>query len=132
MIQADVDRRMGPFTLRAGDCVNPMLRPTGILMPNRTRALTFKTGFGQIAAPLRKAGRTAEMAGSPCPFKVIPLVVTQMRGVISFGQPRQTDNLVDPNRTGQPGSVAVYPEPIFDGGTDSILPVRTAVFSGGP
>jgi hypothetical protein len=34
MIQAGVDRRMGPFTLRVGDCVNPMLRPAGMLMPN--------------------------------------------------------------------------------------------------
>jgi hypothetical protein len=132
MIQADVDGRMGPFTLRLGGCVNPMLRPAGILIPNRTGALTFKAGIGQIAAPVPKAGMTAEMAGSPRPFGVIPLVVTQMQGAISFGQPRQTDVLADPNRIGRPGSVAVYPEPRFEGGPDTIPPVRTVVVSGGP
>ena len=132
MIQAVVDGHMGPFTLRLGDCVNPILRPAGMLIPTRTGALTFKAGFGQIAAPVPKAGMTADMAGSPRPFEVIPLIVTQMQGAISFGPPRQTDNLVDPNRIGQPGFVAVHPEPRFEGGTDSILPVRTVMVSGGP
>lgn len=102
MIQAGVDGRMGPFTLRAGDCVNPMLRPAGMLMPNRTRALTFKAGFGQIAAPVRKAGRTAEMAGAPRPFKVIPLVVIQRQGVFPLGSPARPITSLTPTGSGRP------------------------------
>ena len=61
MIQADVDGRMGPFTLRLGDCVNPILRPAGMLIPTRTGALIFKEG---LQHGLQRAGERPTLAAS--------------------------------------------------------------------
>lgn len=126
-IYAGVDGRMEQFTLRVGDYVNPMLRPTGILIPARAGAHTFQARFGQISAPVLKTGMTAEMACASRPFEVIPIVVTQVQSAISSGQLRQTDILVDPNQIVVRGSVTVYLEPLFEGGTDNIPPGSTCM-----
>lgn len=70
---------------------------------------------------------TAEMACSSRPFEVIPMVVTQVQSAISSGQLRQTDILVDPTQVVQPGSVLVYLEPMFAGGTANIPPGSTCM-----
>jgi len=127
VIYAGVDGRMEQFTLRVGDYVNPMLRPAGILIPGQKGDLTFQAGFGQIASPVLEVGMTAEMACSSRPFEVIPMVVTQVQSAISSGQLRQTDILVDPTQVVQPGSVLVYLEPMFAGGTANIPPGSTCM-----
>lgn len=43
------------FALRPGDIVNPMLRPAGILVPDRTLTGLF-AGFGQIESQVLKVG----------------------------------------------------------------------------
>jgi multidrug resistance efflux pump len=127
VIYAGVDGRMEQFTLRVGDYVNPMLRPAGILIPTRSGELTFEAGFGQIAAPVLKVGMAAELACASRPFEVIPMVVSQIQTAISSGQLRQTDILVDPNQIVEPGSVTVYLEPMFAGGTEGIPPGSTCM-----
>ena len=49
------------FALRAGDVVNPMLRPAGILVPDR-HATGLVAGFGQIEAQVIKVGMVGEVA----------------------------------------------------------------------
>lgn len=127
IIYAGIDGTMQQFTLRVGDYVNPMLRPAGILIPRGAGKIGFQAGFGQISAQVLKVGMVAEMACASKPFTVIPMVVSEFQDVISSGQLRQTDLLIDPNQVNQPGSVLVYMEPLFPGGTDGIPPGSTCV-----
>jgi multidrug resistance efflux pump len=125
VIYAGVDGTMQQFTLRVGDYVNPMIRPAGILVPTGAGRLAFVAGFGQISAQVLKAGMTAEMSCASKPFVVIPMVITEFQDVISSGQLRQSDLLVDASQVVTPGSVLVYMEPMFEGGVDGIPPGST-------
>jgi multidrug resistance efflux pump len=125
VIYAGVDGTMQQFTLRVGDYVNPMIRPAGILVPTGAGRLAFVAGFGQISAQVLKAGMTAEMSCASKPFVVIPMVITEFQDVISSGQLRQTDLLIDASQVVSPGSVLVYMEPMFEGGVDGIPPGST-------
>lgn len=100
-IYAGIDGVLEQFTLKNGDYVNPMLRPAGLIVPRIENVKTFEAGFGQIAAPVVKIGMTAELMCASRPFEVIPMVVTDIQSVISSGQLRQTDLLVDPNQVQQ-------------------------------
>src|SRR6185503_4012106 len=53
VIRAGVDGRVEQFLLRVGDLVNPMMRPAGILIPDRDRQV-LSAGFGQIEAQIMK------------------------------------------------------------------------------
>jgi multidrug resistance efflux pump len=125
VVFAGVDGRMQQFSLRVGDYVNPMLRPAGILVPKGAGTVAFQAGFGQISAQVLKVGMTAEMSCASDPFKVNPMVVTEFQDVISSGQLRQSDLLVEAAQVTQPGTVLVYMEPMFPGGTDGIPPGST-------
>ncbi len=125
VVYAGVDGRMQQFSLRVGDYVNPMLRPAGILVPKGAGRMAFQAGFGQISAQVLKVGMTAEMSCASEPFKVIPMVVTEFQDVISSGQLRQSDLLVEAAQVTQPGTVLVYMEPMFEGGIDRIPPGST-------
>jgi multidrug resistance efflux pump len=125
VIYAGVDGTMQQFTLRVGDYVNPMIRPAGILVPTGAGRLAFVAGFGQISAQVLKAGMTAEMSCASKPFVVIPMVITEFQDVISSGQLRQSDLLIDASQVVTPGSVLVYMEPMFEGGIDGIPPGST-------
>jgi multidrug resistance efflux pump len=125
VIYAGVDGRMQQFSLRIGDYVNPMLRPAGILVPKGSGRIAFEAGFGQISAAVLKVGMTAEMSCASRPFVVIPMVITEFQDVIAAGQLRQSDLLVDASQVIAPGSVMVYLEPMFEGGTDNIPPGST-------
>lgn len=125
VVYAGVDGRMQQFSLRVGDYVNPMLRPAGILVPKGAGRVAFQAGFGQISAQVLKVGMTAEMSCASEPFKVIPMVVTEFQDVISSGQLRQSDLLVEAAQVTQPGTVLVYMEPMFEGGIDRIPPGST-------
>lgn len=125
VIYAGVDGTMQQFSLRVGDYVNPMLRPAGILVPKGAGRVAFQAGFGQISAQVLKVGMSAEMACASEPFKVIPMVVTEFQDVISSGQLRQSDLLVEAAQVTQPGTVLVYMEPMFEGGIARIPPGST-------
>lgn len=125
IVYAGTDGRMQQFTLRVGDYVNPMIRPAGILVPSGAGRIAFVAGFGQISSQVLKVGMTAEMSCASKPFVVIPMVITELQEVISSGQLRQSDVLVDAGNVTKPGTVLVYMEPMFKGGTDGILPGST-------
>jgi multidrug resistance efflux pump len=124
-IYAGIDGVVEQFTLRPGDYINPMLRPAGLIVPRIEAVKTFEAGFGQISAQVIHVGMTAEMTCASKPFTVIPMVVVDIQGVISSGQLRQTDVLVDPAQVQQPGSITVYLQPMFEGGVDGIPPGST-------
>ena len=125
VVYAGVDGTMQQFSLRVGDYVNPMIRPAGILVPKGAGRVAFQAGFGQISAQVLKVGMTAEMSCASEPFIVIPMVVTEFQDVISSGQLRQSDLLVEAANITQPGTVLVYMEPMFEGGIDRIPPGST-------
>lgn len=125
IVYSGTDGQMQQFTLRVGDYVNPMIRPAGILVPTGSGRLAFVAGFGQISSQVLKVGMSAEMSCASRPFVVIPMVITEFQEVISSGQLRQSDILVDAGNVTQPGTVLVYMEPMFKGGTDGILPGST-------
>src|SRR5205085_4045495 len=50
VIRAGVSGRVEQFTLRVGDVVNPLMRPAGVLIPERTGQTVLQAGFDQIEA----------------------------------------------------------------------------------
>jgi hypothetical protein len=98
------------------------MRPAGILVPTEAGRQGLWAGFGQIEAQVMKVGMVAEIACSAKPFTIIPMVVTEVQAVIASGQVRPTDLLVDPSTVGPPGTIAVFLEPLFEGGFDNIPP----------
>jgi multidrug resistance efflux pump len=112
LVVAGTDGIVQQFALRPGDVVNPMLRPAGILVPDR-RAVALLAGFGQI-------DMVGEVACRAVPFTVIPVVVTAVQDVIATGQVRATDQLVDLGDLARPGTITVELEPLFEGGFDRL------------
>ena len=60
VVRAGVAGSVQQFTLRAGDVVNPMLRPAGILVPAEAGRVALIAGFGQIEADVLKVGMIGE------------------------------------------------------------------------
>jgi multidrug resistance efflux pump len=119
VVRAEVSGTVQQFALRLGDIVNPMLRPAGILVPNiERRALV--AGFGQIEAQVMKKGMIAEVTCIGRPFEVIPMVVTEVQDVISTGQIRGTDQVIDVSNFAKPGTITVFLEPLYKGGLDGL------------
>jgi multidrug resistance efflux pump len=107
------------FALRAGDVVNPMLRPAGILVPDR-RVTGLAAGFGQIEAQVIKVGMVGEVACSAIPFTVIPVVITDVQEVIAAGQIRPTDQLQELAAIPGAGTITAIMEPLVEGGLDRL------------
>ena len=107
------------FALRAGDVVNPMLRPAGILIPER-HATGLAAGFGQIESQIIKVGMVGEVTCPAIPFTVIPVVVTDVQDVIASGQIRPTDQLQDISVFARPGTITAIMEPLFEGALDRL------------
>ena len=93
LVVAGTDGMVQQFALRPGDVVNPMLRPAGILVPER-HVTGLIAGFGQIESQVMKVGMVGEVTCVAIPFTIIPVVVTQVQDVIASGQVRPTDQLV--------------------------------------
>ena len=121
-VYAGVDGTVEQFALRKGDIVNPLMRPAGILVPADAGRRGLWAGFGQIEAQVMKAGMAAEVACIAQPLKIIPMVVTEVQDLIAAGQVRPTDQLIDPVQATQPGTIAVFLEPLYEGGFDAIPP----------
>jgi multidrug resistance efflux pump len=122
VVYAGVDGRVEQFTLRKGDIVNPLMRPAGILVPSNAGRRGLWAGFGQIEAQVMKVGMVAEVACISKPLTIIPMVVTEVQDLIAAGQVRPTDQLIDPIQARQPGTIAVFLEPLYEGGFDGIPP----------
>jgi multidrug resistance efflux pump len=127
VVRAGVDGRVEQFTLRAGDIVNPFLRPAGILVPSEAGRLAILAGFGQIEAQVMRVGMAGEAACVSKPFEVIPLVVTEVQDVIAAGQLRPTDQLMDVLQVTQPGSLTVFLEPLYEGVLDGLPPGSSCI-----
>jgi multidrug resistance efflux pump len=122
VVYAGVDGTVEQFALRVGDIVNPLMRPAGILVPADAGRRGLWAGFGQIEAQVMKVGMVAEVTCVAKPLAIIPMVVTEVQEMIAAGQIRPTDQLVDPLQATQPGTIAVFLEPLFQGGFDDIPP----------
>jgi len=119
LVVAGTDGVVQQFSLRPGDIVNPMVRVAGILVPER-KVTGLAAGFGQIEAQVIRRGMVGEVACIAKPWSIIPMVVTDVQNVIAAGQIRPTDQLVDLQRIGGPGSITVIMEPLFPGGLDQL------------
>lgn len=119
LVIAGTDGIVQQFALRVGDVVNPMLRPAGILVPDR-HVTGLLAGFGQIEAQVIRIGMVGEVACSAVPFTVIPVVITDVQDVIASGQIRPTDQLQDVANFAHPGTLPAIMEPLHDGGLDRL------------
>jgi multidrug resistance efflux pump len=126
-VYADVTGRLEQFTLRPGDVVTPIMRPAGILIPSEAGRIGLQAGFNQIEAQVIRRGMIAEAACTSVPFRIIPLVVTEVQSVIAAGQLRPTDQLVDPMQVPRPGAITAYLEPLFQGSLDALPPGSSCI-----
>jgi multidrug resistance efflux pump len=127
VIRAGVDGRVEQFLLRAGDLVNPMMRPAGILIPEGAGRRTLTAGFGQIEAQVMKPGMIAEVTCVTKPFAVIPMVVTEVQDYIAAGQFRGGEQLLDPQQITRPGTLLAFLEPLYKGGIDDLTPGSSCI-----
>jgi len=126
VIRAGVDGRVEQFLLRVGDLVNPMMRPAGILIPDRDRQV-LSAGFGQIEAQIMKAGMIAEVTCISKPFRVIPMVVTDVQDYIAAGQVRGGEQLIEAQQVTKPGTLLAFLEPLYKGGLDGVTPGSSCI-----
>jgi multidrug resistance efflux pump len=126
VIRAGVDGRVEQFLLRVGDLVNPMMRPAGILIPDRDRQV-LSAGFGQIEAQVIKVGMIAEVTCISKPFTVIPMVVSDVQDYIAAGQFRGGEQLVEAQQVTKPGTLLAFLEPLYKGGLDGVTPGSSCI-----
>jgi multidrug resistance efflux pump len=129
LVVAGTDGIVQQFSLRPGDVVNPMLRPAGILVP-AARVTGLAAGFGQIEAQVIRPGMIGEVACMAKPWKIIPVVVTEVQDVIAAGQIRPTDQLVDLRLLPRDGTITVIMEPLYEGGLDGLPQGATCIANG--
>jgi multidrug resistance efflux pump len=126
-IRAGVDGRVEQFLLRAGDVVNQMMRPAGILIPEGAGRRVMQAGFGQIEAQVMRPGMVAEATCISKPWVIIPLVVTGVQDYIATGQFRSGEQLLDPQSLRQPGAILAFLEPLYDGGLEGVTPGSSCI-----
>lgn len=122
MVRAGIDGTLEQFTLRKGDIVNPLMRPAGVLIPADAGRWGLVAGFNQLEAQVIRVGMVAEATCISNPLTIIPMVVTDVQGLIATGQLRASDQLIDLQQSAVPGTLTVYLEPLFDGGFDKVPP----------
>ena len=54
------------------------------------------------------------------PWRIVPMVVTEVQHVIASGQVRPTDQLVDVQQMARPGTITVIMEPLYPGQLDDL------------
>ncbi|QWG22269.1 biotin/lipoyl-binding protein [Bradyrhizobium sediminis] len=126
-IRAGVAGRVEQFTLRAGDVVNPVMRPAGILIPDGAGERTLSAGFGQIEAQVMKVGMVAEAVCISKPWTVIPMVVTGVQNYIAAGQVRGGEQLLEARQVLAPGTILAFMEPIYKGGLEDVTPGSSCI-----
>lgn len=125
IVYAGVDGTVSQFFLQRGDYVNPILRPAGILIPDKgpeSGRHQIVAGFSQLATQVIHPGTLAEVACLSRPFEVIPMVVTRVQPVVAAGQLRPTDNLLDAQQRARPGTLTVVMEPLYNDGMEGVMP----------
>ena len=122
VVYAGVSGTVEQFGLKPGDIVNPILRPAGILVPERLKQRRFHAGFGQISSQVIQPGMVAEITCVSKPFTIIPMVIVEVQDVIPAGQIRPSDQLLDLQDRARPGTMTVFMEPLYAGQTDDIPP----------
>jgi multidrug resistance efflux pump len=127
VIRAGVDGRVEQFGLRAGDMVNPMMRPAGLLIPSGAGQRVLHAGFGQIEAQILKAGMIAEVTCASKPWTVIPMVVTEVQDYIAAGQFRGGEQLIDAQQVTRAGSILVSLESLYQDGLEGITPGSSCI-----
>jgi multidrug resistance efflux pump len=127
-VRAAFDGIVEQFGVRKGDVVNPMLRPAGVLIPVEAGRWGLVAGFSQIEAQVIKSGMVAEAACISNPMTIIPMVVTNVQGLLATGQVQASDQLIDAQKSGaKPGTITVYLEPLFAGGFDDVPPGSSCI-----
>jgi multidrug resistance efflux pump len=126
LVVAGTDGIVQQFALRPGDVVNPMLRPAGILVPER-RVTGLLAGFGQIESGVMKVGMIGEVTCLAKPLTIIPMVVTEIQDVIATGQVRPTDQLLGVEQFSKPGTITVLMEPLYEGQLDGLPQGSTCI-----
>jgi multidrug resistance efflux pump len=119
-VRAGVTGRVEQFALRAGDVVNPLMRPAGILIPEGAGQRVLQAGFGQIEAQVMKEGMVAEATCISKPWVIIPMVVTSVQDYIAAGQFRGGEQLIEAQNVARPGTILVYLEPLYKGGLEGV------------
>jgi multidrug resistance efflux pump len=119
LVVAGTDGIVQQFAVRPGDVVNPMLRPAGVLVPER-KVTGLVAGFGQIEAGVMKVGMIGEVTCIAKPLTIIPMVVTEIQDVIAAGQIRATDQLIGIEQFSKPGTITVIMEPLYEGQLDGL------------
>jgi len=114
LITAGTDGVVQQFTLKPGDLVNAMLRPAGVLVPDR-KVEGLIAGFGQIESKVVQEGMVGEVTCPALPWQIIPVVVTEVQDVIANGQVRPTDRLFDVKQFAEPGTITALLEPLYQG-----------------
>ncbi|MBU2869665.1 biotin/lipoyl-binding protein [Colwellia sp. E2M01] len=124
-IYAHIDGELQQFALQEGDFVNPMFRSAGMIVPSTGYASgkdAVQAGFNQLAGNVISEGTFAEITCLSKPFTVIPMKVATVQSVISSGQVRTTDTLLDLQERAKPGTLTVKLVPLYEGGLDGIIP----------
>ena len=127
VVRAGVDGRVEQFVLRAGDIVNPMMRPAGILIPSDAGQRVLHAGFGQIEAQIMKIGMIAEVTCASKPWTIIPMVVTEVQDYVAAGQFRGGEQLIDPQQVTKPGTLLVSLEALYKGGLEGVTPGSSCI-----
>ncbi len=122
VVYAGVSGRIEQFVLRVGDVVNPLMRPAGILIPAEAGRGRLQAGFGQIEAQIIKPGMIAEVTCVSKPFRVIPMVVTDVQDYIAAGQVRAGDQLIEAQNVSRPGTILTFLEPLYQDGLVDVPP----------
>lgn len=127
VVYAGVAGTLEQFTLRKGDIVNPIMRPAGVLIPADAGRRALIAGFSQLEAQVMKVGMVAEATCISKPMAIIPMVVTEVQDLISTGQVRASDQLIDAQHIVQPGTIMVFLEPLFAGGFEGVPPGSSCI-----
>jgi multidrug resistance efflux pump len=127
VVRAGFTGHVEQFTLRAGDIVNPFMRPAGTIIPAEAGRVGLQAGFGQIEAQVIKVGMVAEATCISKPWTVIPMVVTGVQDFIAAGQLRSGEQLIDAQQVVRPGTILAYLEPLHPGGMDGVTPGSSCI-----
>ncbi|TMJ23317.1 MAG: HlyD family secretion protein [Alphaproteobacteria bacterium] len=126
-VRAGVAGRVEQFALRVGDVVNPLMRPAGVLIPEGAGRGVLQASFNQIEAQVMKIGMVAEATCISKPWKIIPMVVTNVQDFIAAGQFRGGELLVEGANVVRPGTIMVFMEPLYADGLDGVTPGSSCV-----
>jgi multidrug resistance efflux pump len=126
VIHAGVDGRVEQFFLRPGDIVNPLIRPAGVLIPAGAGQRSLQAGFGQIEAQVLRAGMVAEAACTSVPWRIIPMVITNVQDYIAAGQFRGGEQLIDASAA-KPGTILAFLEPLEKDGLADVTAGSTCI-----